>query len=297
MHRRRHAASLVLIAFLVAGCATDFARSARPDAVVATPTFNADAMTPATPTASPAPTPVPTMAPPPPELATVEPVEGTTLPLAARDGAQGLVRCGSLRPTTLESILAVSNGAEARIGPEYDILRATIERYGDDTEFGFRGQTFRELRLDAEKVTFLGSNDEPEGPYSSIEVERSNGQWRWSGMTGGCQLTGAPGPGWGIVNWTLDPDFDPPAAKTRTVHLLATDHECVGEARLRGRLAPAWVFLQPEIVWVQLFATRVEADAECTDQEPTKVTVRLPETLGKRELADLHPAPCRGCGG
>ena len=101
----------------------------------------------------------------------------------------------------------------------------------------------------------------------------------------------------GAVNWTLDPDFDPPTAKTRTLHLLATDYECVGEARLRGRLAPAWVFLQPNIVWVQLFARRLEPDAECIDQKPTKATVRLPEAVGKRELVDVNPTPCRGCGG
>lgn len=297
MQRRRHAPSLLLIAFLVVGCVTDFPRSAPPDAAVATPTPHVDATTTTTPSASPAPTLVPTMAPPPPELVTVEPVEGTTLPIAARDGAPGLVACGSLRPTTLEAILAAPNGAETRIGPEYDILRETIERYGDDSEFGFAGQTFREFRLDATNIEFLGSNDEPEGPYSSIDVELSGGDWGWSGMTGGCKLTGVPGPEWGAVNWTLDPDFDPPTAKTRTLHLLATDYECVGKARLRGRLAPAWVFLQPRTVWVQLFATRLEADAECTDQQPTKVTVRLPEAVGRRELVDGNPTPCRGCGG
>jgi hypothetical protein len=101
----------------------------------------------------------------------------------------------------------------------------------------------------------------------------------------------------GRVNWTLDPDLDAPTPKTRTLHLLATAYECVGDARLRGRLAPAWVFLQSDIVWVQLFAKRVERDAECTDQKPTKVTVRLPEPLGSRELVDANPSPCRGCGG
>ncbi|MGK2849650.1 MAG: hypothetical protein ACSLFN_01890, partial [Candidatus Limnocylindrales bacterium] len=174
VQRRRDAMGVLLIAFLVVGCATDFARSARPDAVIATPTLPVDATTLAMPTASPAPTLVATMAPPPPELVTVEPVEGTTLPLAARDGAPGLIACGALRPTPLEAIVAVPNRAETRIGPEYDILRETIARYGDDTEFGFRGQTFREFRLDATNVAFLGSNDEPEGPYSSIDVELSN---------------------------------------------------------------------------------------------------------------------------
>jgi hypothetical protein len=238
-----------------------------------------------------------TMTPPPPELVTVEPVKGTKLPLAARDGAPGLVACGMLRPTTLDAIFAVPSGAERGVGEEYDVLRGTIKMYGDDSEFRFRGQVFREFRIDARNVTFLGSNDEPEGPYSHIDVELKDGRWGWAGMSGGCKLTGAPGSDWGAVNWTLDPDFDDPTPKTRTLHLLATDYECVGDARLRGRLSPAWVFLHPNTVWVQLFSTRVDPDAACTDPKPTRVTVRLPEPLGRRELADANPGPCRGCGG
>ena len=237
------------------------------------------------------------MAPPPPELVTVEPVDGTTLPIAGRDGAPGLVACGILRPTTLEAIHAAPTGAETRQGEEYDVLRQTIAQYGDDSEFAFLGQTFREFRIDATNVVFLGSNDEPEGPYSHIDVELQDGKWDWAGMSGGCKLTGEPGSDWGWVNWTLDPAFDDPTRKTRTLHLLATDYECVGGARLRGRLAPAWVFLYPHAVAVQLFAQLPEPDAECTNPKPTKVTVRLPEPLGKRELIDNNPNPCRGCGG
>lgn len=297
MRLRSHAVGLMLIAILAGGCGTLVPPSRTAEEDLGTSTPQVERSDRPTLTATPVPTPLATMAPPPPKLVTVEPVEGTTLPLAARDGAPGLVACADLRPTTLEAIHASPSGAETRIGPEYDVLRATIERYGDDTEFGFRGQTFREFRLDATHVTFLGSNDEPEGPFSSIEVDLEDGRWGWAGMDGGCMLTGVPGRDWGMVNWVLDEDHEPPVEETRTLHLLATDHECVGDAHLVGRLAPAWVFLQPRTVQVQLFSKRVERDAECTDQEPTKVTVRLPEPLGGRELVDANPPPCRGCGG
>jgi len=250
----------------------------------------------ATATIVPAMTPVATMAPPPPELATVTPVDGTDLPIAARQGAPGLVACGRIRPTTLEALLAVPTGAEERQGKEYDVLRATIEQYGDDSEFRFRGQTFREFRLDAATVEFLGTKGLPEGPFSSISVAAPAGRWKWAGMDGACVLTGQPGPRWGWVNWTLDAAYAPPTAKTRTLHLLATDYECVGRTPLRGRLAPAWVFLEPGRVRIQLFSQLVH-DAKCRDQKPTKVTVRLPEPLGTRELVDANPEPCRGCGG
>ena len=237
------------------------------------------------------------MAPPPPGLATVAPVAGTVLPIAARNGAPGLVACGNLRPTTLEALLAVPTGAEERQGTEYDVLRSTIEQHGDDSEFRFRGDTFREFRLDATTVEFLGSKGLPEGPFSSITVAAPAGHWQVTGMDGGCVLTGQPGPGWGWVNWTLDPAYERPTAKTRTLHLLATDYECAGRTPLRGRLAPAWVFLEPGRVRVQLFAQLVKPGATCVDVKPTKVTVRLPEPLGARELVDANPEPCRGCGG
>lgn len=237
------------------------------------------------------------MAPPPPGLAEIAAVKGTALPLAGRDGAPGLVACGRLRPTTFEAINAVPTGAETREGPEYDILRATIARYGDDPEFGFRGDTFREFRLDATTVEFLGSKGYPEGPFSSISVAFTDGTWRWAGMDGGCTMYGQPGEGWGAVNWTLDPAFDAPTRKTRTLHLLATEYECAPGTSLRGRLAPAWVFLQPRAVRVQLFAQIVETGADCDGIKPLAVTVRLPEPLGKRELYDANPTPCRGCGG
>jgi hypothetical protein len=295
MGRPAGAAVFIAFALLAGGCTSEIAPSALPS--VAVPILAASPFAVATLTVSPDPTPVATMAPPPPELVTVEPVEGTTLPIAGRDGAPGLVSCGRLRPTTLDAIFATPAGAERLVGQEYDVLRATIERYGTDAEFGFRGETFREFRLDETSIVFLGSNNEPEGPYSHIDVAFMDGRWDWAGMSGGCRLTGEPGPEWGAVNWTLDPAFDAPTAKTRTLHLLATDYECVGDARLRGRLAPAWVFLYPKAVLVQLFATRVEPDAECTDQKPLKVTLRLPEPLGSRELVDANPEPCRGCGG
>ena len=293
---RQLASDMALVMLLVAGCASNVMPTWSLQAV-ASPAGPPSASPVPTLFVTPAPTPIQTMAPPPPELVTVAPVTGTDLPLAGRDGAPGLVACGHLRPTTLEALVAVSTGAETRVGEEYDVLRATIAQYGDDAEFGFRGETFREFRLDATKVEFLGSKGYPEGPYSHITVAFADGHWQWAGMSGGCKLTGVPGPDWGWVNWTVDPAFDAPTAKTRTLHLLAPDYECVGDARLRGRLAPAWVFLQRNVVWVQLFAQLPELGAECTDPKPTRVTVRLAEPIGKRELVDANPRPCRGCGG
>ena len=296
MDRRSIVTLLAAAALLAGACSGDMGPSTSLEAAATTTGVSSASAVPSATDAF-VPTPVVTMAPPPPELQTVAPVDGTDLPIAARDGAPGLVACGRIRPTTFSALLAVPAGAETREGEEYDVLRSTIAQYGDDTEFGFRGDTFREFRLDATTVEFLGSKGHPEGPFSSISVAFSDGHWRWAGMDGGCVMRGQPGPGWGLVNWTLNAAFDPPTAKTRTLHLLATEYECAGDAPLRGRLAPAWVFLQPESVVVQLFAQLVTPDADCGDVKPTEVTIRLPEPLGTRELVDANPTPCRGCGG
>lgn len=261
MDRRRIATLLVATALLAGACSADMGPSTSLEAAAATTGVSSASAVPS-PTDAAAPTPVVTMAPPPPELRTVAPVDGTDLPIAARDGAPGLVACGRIRPTTFEALLAVPAGAETRAGEEYDILRSTIAQYGDDAEFGFRGDTFREFRLDATTVEFLGSKGHPEGPFSSISVAFSDGHWRWAGMDGGCVMNGQPGPEWGWVNWTLNAAFDPPTAKTRTLHLLATEYECAGDTPLRGRLAPAWVFFEPESVRVQLFAQLVQPEAD-----------------------------------
>jgi hypothetical protein len=227
MDRRHVAALLAGSALLATACAP----APSPLGTVTAVTSSANSTPSAAPgsSARPTATPVVTMAPPPRELTTVEPVKGTTLPIAGRDGAPGLVACDRIPPNTLEAILAVPTGAENREGDEYDVLRMTIAQYGDDPEFNFRGDTFREFRPDDASVEFLGSKGHPEGPFSSISVAKTDGLWGWAGMDGGCKLTGVPGSDWGWVNWTLDPAFADPTPKTRTLHLLATDYKCVGE--------------------------------------------------------------------
>ena len=110
-------------------------------------------------------------------LADLEPVAGTDLPLAGRDGAAGLVRCGDVGPTTYAGLTAGPVGAERLAGPEYDVLRATIAQYGDDPEFALlKAATFREFRLDARTVRFLGDVGGAEGPFPSVTAAVDGGQ-------------------------------------------------------------------------------------------------------------------------
>jgi hypothetical protein len=261
-------------------------RTPGPSATAAAPTEPLTASPPATVAALPT------------AIASLSPVDGTDLPLAGRDGAPGMVSCGRVGPTPIEALTAGPAGAEDLDGPEYDVLRATIERYGDDPEFtGLKRATFREFRVEDGLVEFLGDIGRPEGTFPTVTAAFDGTRWSWAGMDGACLVRGEPGDGWGSVNWTLDPTFADPNAKTRTLRLLATEAECTALAPLEGRLAPAFVFLGPNDVRVQLFARTVEVNAPCDGIEPTAVSVKLPEPLGDRWLVDANPTPCRGCGG
>jgi len=157
--------------------------------------------------------------------------------------------------------------------------------------------TFREFRLDDETVAFLGDIGSAEGTFPTVSAAFDGVRWSWAGMDGACVVTGEPGAGWGSVNWTLDGSFDLPTADTRQLHVLAKEAECTRAAPLEGRLAPAYVFLEPDRVRVQLFARTIEVGAPCGGIEPTAVTLRLPDPLADRALQDANPEPCRGCGG
>jgi hypothetical protein len=204
---------------------------------------------------------------------------------------------------TYESLLAFPNGAEKLPGPEFDVLRATIARYGKDPEFAFDGVSFREVSRDATDVIFLGDLGHPEGPFAWIKVAFDGATWKWAGMSGGCQLVGEPGDGWGGANWVIDPAFHAPTPKTRKLHLLVSEADCNPSVPIVGRLSPAFVFFERGRVRIQVFVRTVEPPGSCEGLGPTAlappvaVTLTLPELLGARKLEDTTPGPCRGCGG
>lgn len=263
---RRRVIETVVVALAVAACSPDRGPTVSPAYPTVAPSAEASVPTPV-PTASPAAT---TTAPP-AALTNLEPVAGTDLPLAGRDGAPGLVSCSRVGPTTYEALMAGPVGAERLTGPEYDVLRQTIAQYGDDPEFApLKAATFREFRLDDETVQFLGDVGRAEGTFPTVSVAFDGVRWSWAGMDGGCVVTGQPGAGWGSMNWTLDRSFDLPTADTRQLHLLATEAECTRAAPLEGRLAPAYVFLEPDRVRVQLFAKTVEVGPRVTGSSPRR---------------------------
>jgi hypothetical protein len=231
-------------------------------------------------------------------VAEILPVEGTALPIAARDGAPGLISCGGIGPFAIERLRG-PGGAEDFVGPEYDVLRDTIARYEDDPEFAtFKDATFTVVLRDSTKVEFLGKIGQPESVYASISASFDGVEWSWAGMDGACIPVGAPGPGWYDVIWTANPAFAKPTPRTRRLHLLVSEIECSADVPVAGRLSPAWVFLERARVRIHLLIRPVEPFGSCDGIEPTPVTLTLPEPLGARRLKDaVDHDICRGCGG
>jgi hypothetical protein len=306
LHPRSGWAAAVVIAAIVSACTSGTGASSSPSSSATTPSEQAalpsvEASPEETPIPTPSATPSPT--PPPPGLVDLDPVDGTVLPIAGRNGAPGAISCNGLGRFTYDWLLAQPTGAEKLSGPEFDVLRDTIQRYGNDSEFGFDGLTFREGHRDAAKVVFLGDRGGPEGPFAHIDVAFDGATWKWAGMSGGCRLVGEPGDGWGSANWVLDPKFDGPTSKTRKLHLLVSEADCNPSVPIAGRLAPAFVFFEPRRVRIQLFIQVVDPPGSCDGLAPTElgpptaVTLVIPEPLGSRKLEDVTPEPCRGCGG
>jgi hypothetical protein len=290
MTLRAVAASIFL---LVAACAP------APNIPFATPPNSTPIASTTPPTAGPPRSPSPTAS------AGVEilALDGTVLPIAARDGAPGLISCGAIGPFAFEE-LAGPFGAEKLPGPEYDVLRQIIAQYGrpDDPEFESLGRAtftdvFRGFR-DGATVGFLGDIGRPEGVYASVTARFNGTEWAYGGMDGACIPVGAPGDGWYDAIWVIDPSFDVPSAETRELHLLARETYCAVDVPVVGRLSPAWVFFEQNRVRIHLFSRHLEPSGQCDGVDPTPVTITLPEPLGDRIPVDVvNHDICYGCGG
>jgi hypothetical protein len=284
----------ILIGAMVGGCASVDEPSSSP---TTSQTASGPELTPVpTVAATPSPTVLPSPMTLPPVSGDLGPIDGNVLPIAARDGAPGAISCNGLGPFVFET-LGLPAGAEDRPGPEFEVLRATIARYGDDPEFALKTATFREVYRDASSVVFLGDRGHPEGPFAHVEASFDGASWKWAGMGGGCRLGGEPGSKWAAANWTLDPVFRKPTSTTRKLHLLVSEVECSPSVPVVGRLAPAFVFYEPGKVRIQVFVLAKQPKGSCDGTKATAVSLTLPESLGSRKPEDVTPEPCRGCGG
>ena len=172
------------VILLVAACVAPVPPSASPSPrPIATPSGST-----VTPTAVPAlaPSPTPIVAP----ISEIEPVEGNVLPIAARNGAPGLISCGAIGPFRFEELKGPF-GAEGLVGPEYDVLRDTIAQYGqpDDPEFAALARaTYKVVSRDGSGSGVRWQRRKPGGP-----VHVGDSRIRWHQLELG-------GHGWGLYS-------------------------------------------------------------------------------------------------
>jgi hypothetical protein len=224
----------------------------------------------------------------PEESLAMTPVDGARLTLAGRDGVPGRIHCQSGGPSFTYESLKTPPGAEDRVGPEFDVLRSTIDLYGGEPEFVGDPETatFRVAYRDDDRVLFLEAG-EREGPFVFLEVEREGLAWSRAGF-GGCPLRGDRPAGYGIATWSFDPAYPKPKSNSRTLHLIATEGACASGQSPIGRMAPAFVFLEPRLVRVELFVKHRSGGQDCQGNPPTQVSLRLPLPLGERKVRDVN---------
>ena len=251
------------------------------------------------PSAPPNDAPTPEIEPTPWPVESMAPAADDVLPLAGRDGVPGMLYCANM-PFAFDA-LAGPTGAEDAIGPEFDVLRSQI--LGDPIPLAGDLEpdaTFREVARDRGHVLFLherpGVSVEVGGRYIYVKAEHISTGWRWAGY-GDCHPMAVWPPGYGRANWILDPAFRAPGPNSRTLHLLVTEETCSGGRSATGRISPAFVTWDAQLVVIELFVQTLPGDHECPGVPPTPATLRLPVPLGDRTLFDAGTIGQGGSGG
>lgn len=188
-------------------------------------------------------------------------------------------------------------GAESATGPEYDALRAAIERFGSEFP-GSATWTWRRAGIDATGAVFLATTDDLGAPgHMSIDVEVVDGIWQPAGM-GQCQPRAVLSEEFGPATWILDPDYPSPIATTRELHLLVWEGSCSGGAPATGRMSAPVIAITSKSVAIAIGVRALEAAPGtafgCPLPQGTPAIVRLGDPLGDRTLLDagrVPPAP------
>lgn len=225
------------------------------------------------------------------------PAADDVLPLAGRDGLPGTLEC--LGMAFGFDALAAPQGAEDRVGPEFDVLRATAGTDPDPGGDYGPDPTFREVARAANAVLFL--HERPPDTledfrYLSIRVEWDGNEWSWAG-SGDCTPRAVAPPGYGGATWTLDPTFRAPGADTRTLHILVQELACSSGRTASGRISPAFVTWDTREVVIEVFVQFIPGGQDCQGGPPTPATLRLPVPVGARTLFDAGTIGLDGTGG
>jgi hypothetical protein len=152
-------------------------------------------------------------------------------------------------------------------------------------------RTWRVVADDGGRVTVAAVIDaraHTESPLYTVDLVRSPQGWVWQ-EEGTCSPWARFPAGLGGY-WRLDPTRPRPSPGSRRLHLKVWHQGCQSGIRIRGTPQSA---VTEEAVLVAIPVETTSHSDACSPGAPTRVTVRLPEPLGDRELYDAGQLPLR----
>jgi hypothetical protein len=140
------------------------------------------------------------------------------------------------------------------------------------------------LRADDESADFVHIGTD----VSFVSAEMGRNGWIWAGASGGevCDVVRLLPPGYGAVDWELDPSFPRPDPTATEIHLLATELGCTSGSELGDRLLGPQVVETDDAVRIVVASIALTGSQTCPGNPPTAVTVTLDAPLGDRSLVD-----------
>jgi hypothetical protein len=128
-----------------------------------------------------------------------------------------------------------------------------------------------------------------DGDIAFMNVTHENGSWKWDGsqIGGPCPLFYGTPEGLNSVDWSLDPAAPAPGPNTTSLHVLATERECVDGREIGDRLLGPQVVMTDGEVRVAFAAQPPPGEFfTCPSNPDTPVTVELPQPLGERKVVE-----------
>jgi hypothetical protein len=205
--------------------------------------------------------------PAPPGRFTCDGTAATSFAAAALDGPRGAERART--------------GAAAALRRELRDPGEPVPRHG-----------WRLLR-DGRTTKVFGHGRPP--TLATVTLERERGRWTWAHASLDCRPE-ALRDGLTASTWRLDPAAQRPDAQSRDVRVLVTESTCSGGAPADGRVEAPRIRVEAGRVVVTFFVTPPDSGdglLTCVGNPATRVTLRLPEALGDRELVDASTLPLR----
>jgi hypothetical protein len=179
--------------------------------------------------------------------------------------------------------------------PELD-LRSTPSgvALGDFIDSGQGGELmlpaggWRLAELDDSSASFVAQLP-GDPPYAHAEAQKKDGA-TWRIVSWGQCRPALEMPGMNAATWTIVPRQDI-NAETTTFLADVTETACASGRTSEERIVPPLIIYEPDRVIVTFTVEPLPGDQECPGNPATRISVRLSEPLGGRQLLDGGTLP------